>query len=53
MMLSLGRRYVGFVNRSVGRTGTLREGRYKSTILDSESYVLACQRYIEALPPTS
>jgi putative transposase len=48
MMQSLGRRYVGFVNRSLGRTGTLWEGRYKSTILDSERYVLACQRYIEA-----
>jgi putative transposase len=50
MMQSLGRRYVGFVNRSLGRTGTLWEGRYKSTILDSESYVLACLRYIEANP---
>jgi putative transposase len=49
-MQSLGRRYVAHVNRRYGRTGTLWEGRYKSTILDSERYVLACHRYIEANP---
>ena len=45
LMQSLGRRYVSHVNREYGRTGTLWEGRYKSTILDSESYVLVCHRY--------
>jgi putative transposase len=50
LMQSLGRRYVGHVNRAQGRTGTLWEGRYKSTVLDSETYVLACLRYIEANP---
>jgi putative transposase len=50
LMQSLGRRYVGYVNRAYGRTGTLWEGRYKSTIVDSETYVLACHRYIEANP---
>lgn len=50
MMQSLGRRYVGYVNRTLGRTGTLWEGRYKSTVLDSETYLLACLRYIEANP---
>jgi REP element-mobilizing transposase RayT len=50
LMQSVGRRYVGYVNRAHGRTGTLWEGRYKSTVLDSETYVLACQRYIEANP---
>lgn len=50
LMQSLGRRYVGLVNRTQGRTGTLWEGRYKSAILDSETYVLACHRYIEANP---
>jgi len=50
LMQSLGRLYVGDVNRRYGRTGTLWEGRYKSTILDSERYVLACYRYIEANP---
>jgi putative transposase len=41
LMQSLGRRYVSYVNREYSRTGTLWEGRYKSTILDSESYVLS------------
>jgi putative transposase len=50
MMQSLGRRYVGYINRALRRTGTLWEGRYKSTVLDSESYLLACLRYIEANP---
>jgi putative transposase len=50
LMRSLGRRYVGHVNRLYGRTGTLWEGRFKSTIVDTEGYVLACHRYIEANP---
>lgn len=50
MMQSLGRRYVRYVNITHGRTGTLWEGRYRATILDSETYVLACYRYIEANP---
>ena len=50
LMQSLGRAYVGYVNRAYGRTGTLWEGRFKSTIVDSEDYVMACYRYIEANP---
>ena len=50
LMQSLGRRYVGHVNRAYGRTGTLWEGRFKSTIVDTEDYVMACYRYIEANP---
>jgi putative transposase len=50
LMQSIGRRYVAHVNRSHGRTGTLWEGRYRATVLDSEGYLLACYRYIEANP---
>jgi putative transposase len=50
LMQSLGRRYVGHFNRRYGRTGTLWEGRFKSTIVDAEDYVMACYRYIEANP---
>ena len=50
LMQSLGRRYVGHVNRAYGRTGTLWEGRYKATVLDGDAYLLACHRYIEANP---
>jgi len=48
LMQSLGRRYVGYVNRGYVRTGTLWEGRFKSTIVDAEDYVMTCYRYIEA-----
>jgi putative transposase len=50
LMQSLGRNYVAHVNGSYRRTGTLWEGRYRSTILDSDGYVLTCHRYIEANP---
>ncbi len=50
MMQSIGRRYVQYINRYYKRTGSLWEGRYKSSIVDAESYLLACMRYIELNP---
>jgi putative transposase len=50
MMMSLGRRYVQYINRRYRRTGTLWDSRYKSSLVDSETYLLACQRYIELNP---
>lgn len=50
MMQSLGRRYVRKFNKRHDRTGTLWEGRFKSGLVDSERYVLACYRYIELNP---
>lgn len=50
MMQSLGRRYVRYVNSSYRRTGTLWEGRYKSSLIDSDRYLLTCYRYIELNP---
>lgn len=50
MMQTLGRNYVTHVNARYRRTGTLWEGRYKSCLVDSEDYVLACYRYIELNP---
>lgn len=47
---SLGRRYVQYFNYTQKRTGTLWEGRYKATLIDSERYLLACYRYIELNP---
>jgi putative transposase len=47
---SLGRRYVQYFNHAYGRTGTLWEGRYKSTLIDSAHYLLTCMRYIELNP---
>jgi putative transposase len=50
MMQGLGRWYVRYFNERHGRTGTLWEGRYRSTLIDSERYFLACARYIELNP---
>ena len=50
LMQSLGRRYVGFFNETMERSGTLWEGRYKSCLVDSETYALRCYRYIELNP---
>ena len=47
---SVGRRYVQYFNYNYHRTGTLWEGRYKSTIIDSTNYLLTCMRYIEMNP---
>jgi putative transposase len=50
LMQSLGARYVGYVNASRERTGTLWEGRFKSCPVDGAMYALACLRYIELNP---
>ncbi len=50
MMQSVGRRYVRYFNREYGRSGTLWEGRFKSSLVQSELYLLQCQRYIELNP---
>jgi putative transposase len=47
---SLGRRYVAHINRRDGRSGTLWEGRYRATAIDTDAYFLACCRYIELNP---
>ena len=47
---SLGRQYVQYVNTVYRRTGTLWEGRYRATLIDSEAYLLTCSRYIELNP---
>ncbi len=50
LMHTFARNYVGIFNQRHGRTGTLWEGRYKSCLVDSDTYFLACSRYIELNP---
>lgn len=50
LMHGLGQRYASYFNRRYSRTGTLWEGRFKSCVVDSSRYVLACYRYIEMNP---
>ena len=47
---SLGRYYVRHINQTYDRSGTLWEGRYKSTLVDSDNYFLTVSRYIELNP---
>lgn len=50
MMQAVGRRYVRYFNQRQGRSGTLWEGRYKSTLIQAERYLLACMAYIDLNP---
>ncbi|MDD2760077.1 MAG: transposase [Methylomonas sp.] len=50
LMQSVGRRYVRYINATYQRSGTLFEGRFKSSLVDSELYLLTCMRYIELNP---
>lgn len=47
LMKRVGQRYVQYVNRRYARFGTLWQGRYHSSLVDTDRYFLACQRYIE------
>lgn len=50
LMKAVGQRYVQYVNRTYRRSGTLWEGRFRSCPTQGETYLLACQRYIELNP---
>ena len=50
VMQLVGNRYVQYINRSYGRTGTLWEGRHRSSLVDAERYLLSCYRYVELNP---
>ena len=50
MIQMLGRYYVQYFNYTYRRSGTLWEGRYKASLIDSEAYALTCYRYIELNP---
>ena len=47
---SVGRKYVQYFNYTHQRTGTLWEGRYRATVVDTEQYLLTVMRYIELNP---
>ena len=50
MMQAVGRSYVRYFNQRHGRSGTLWEGRYRSTLIESERYLLACMVYMDLNP---
>ena len=50
MMQAVGRSYVRAFNQAHGRTGTLWEGRYRSSLIQTERYLLTCMAYIDLNP---
>lgn len=50
MMQAVGRTYVRHFNDAMSRSGTLWEGRYKSTLIQTDRYLLACMAYIDLNP---
>jgi putative transposase len=50
MMQRLGRRYVRYFNNRHGRSGTLWDGRYRSTVIEPVAWLLPAYRYIEQNP---
>ena len=50
LMRRLAGRQTRYVNALERRTGTLWEGRYKASPIQSDRYLLACSRYVELNP---
>ncbi|WP_338846388.1 transposase [Massilia sp. W12] len=50
LMKHLSQRYVQYVNQHHERSGSLWEGRFRSSLLQGAEYVLSCYRYIEQAP---
>ncbi|MDH1011702.1 transposase [Pseudomonas nicosulfuronedens] len=50
LMKTLSERMTRYRNRLEGRSGTLWECRFKSSVVQSDAYLLACSRYIELNP---
>lgn len=50
MMQAVGRQYVRHFNDVQGRSGTLWEGRYKSSLMQTDRYLFACMVYIDLNP---
>ncbi|HWX02745.1 transposase [Collimonas sp.] len=50
MMQWVGRHYVPYFNQKYAREGTLWQGRYRATVIDSERYFMLCSCYIDQNP---
>lgn len=50
LMKAIAQLYAQYINKNYGRSGYVWEGRYKSCLVQSEDYLLACYRYIEMNP---
>jgi putative transposase len=52
-MKVVGSRYAQYINKKYKRTGTLWEGRHRSSLVQTKKYFLTCCRYIELNPVTA
>jgi putative transposase len=50
MMQKLGRLYVPWFNQKYGRSGTLFQGRFRTSLVETDKYLLACSRFVELAP---
>jgi putative transposase len=50
LMKGLAQLHTQYVNRTYQRSGTLWEGRFQSSIVQTENYLLTCYRYVELNP---
>ena len=50
LMKRVGQHYVQHINRAYCRSGTLWEGRFRSSLIQEQGYLLGCHRYIELNP---
>jgi putative transposase len=50
LMKHLSQRYVQYVNQTHQRSGSLWEGRFRSSLLAGSDYILSCYRFIEQAP---
>ncbi len=50
MMQAVGRSYVRYFNDCYQRTGTLWDGRYRSTVIEAQRYLLPCMAYMDLNP---
>jgi putative transposase len=50
LMKDVGQRFAQYMNKKYSRVGSLWQGRFHSSLVDTDAYFLACQRYIEANP---
>ena len=49
-MQRVGRYYVPWYNAKYARTGSLFQGRFKTSVIDAAAYLLQCSLYIEQAP---
>ncbi|MDB5946016.1 MAG: hypothetical protein JWQ33_1042 [Ramlibacter sp.] len=50
LMQAVGRSYVRYFNQRQQRSGTLWDGRYRSTLIQADRYLLACMAYMDLNP---